>query len=55
MAYLHSGAGVRLTVNFFEAINRDVRVNLGGREAGVAEQILNEPELCAVIEQVRRV
>lgn len=36
----------------FEAFPGDVRVHFGRRDAGVAEQFLNHPQVSAVLEQV---
>ena len=38
----------------FEAFAGDVGVHFGRRDAGVAEQFLNDPQVGAVLEQVRR-
>ena len=37
-----------------QPISRHMRVNLGGADAGVAEQFLNHAQVRAVFEQVRR-
>ena len=37
------GAGVGFVVDFLQPLGRDVRVDLGGGEAGVAEQFLDAP------------
>ena len=39
-------------VNFAEPVSGDVRVNLGGADAGVAHQFLNDSQVGTVFEQV---
>ena len=41
-------------VDLFHAVGRQVRVDLGGAEALVAEQFLDAAQVGAVVEQVRR-
>ena len=43
-----------LRVQPLQALARDVRVDRGGRDVGVAEQQLHDAQVGAVIEQVRR-
>ena len=38
----------------FQTLLIDVRVNLGRRNVGVAEHLLNDPQVGAVAQQVRR-
>ena len=38
----------------FQTLLIDVRVNLGRRNVGVAEHLLNDPQVRAVAQQVRR-
>ncbi len=44
---------MRLRVDAFEVIARDVRVDLRGCQAGVPQELLHDPEVGAAIEQVR--
>ena len=46
------GMGVGIFVDFFEAVNRDVGVNLGGGEGFVAEEFLYDAEVCSRVEHV---
>lgn len=46
------GAGVGGVVDFFHALSGDVGVDLGGAEAGVAEEGLDAAEVGAVVEEV---
>src|SRR5687768_18413055 len=48
-----SGFGVRLVVDLDELLHGDVRVDLGGGEAGVAEELLYVAEVGAAVEEVR--
>ena len=48
-----SGPGVGLGVGLHEAFGADVGVNLGGGEAGVAEQFLDAAQVGTGVEQVR--
>src|SRR5919107_180118 len=48
-----SGFGVRLVVDLDEFLHRDVRVNLRGGEARVAEEFLDVAEVGAAVEEVR--
>jgi hypothetical protein len=45
---------MELAVHLAQPRSTHVRVNLGRADAGVAEQFLNDPEVRAVLEQVRR-
>src|SRR3954470_25071564 len=47
------GAGMRRVVGRAQTFRRDLRVHLGGGDARVAEQLLHDPEIGAVIEHVR--
>ena len=47
-----SGARVGLAVGFFQALDGDVGVDLGGGDAGVAEEGLNAAEIGAGVEHV---
>ena len=49
-----SGPRMSAGVGGFQTLHSDVRVDLGGREARVAQERLNAPEVCAAVEQVRR-
>src|SRR5262245_32630707 len=49
-----SAAGVVAAVQLFHALARDVGIDLRGRHVAVAEQQLNDSQVCAVVEQVRR-
>ena len=44
---------MRIRVSFFQTFDRDVRVNLRRRKAGVAEQRLHASQIGAAVEQVR--
>lgn len=46
------GSGVGGVVDFFHALGGDVGVDLGGAEAGVAEEGLDAAEVGAVVEEV---
>ena len=46
---------MRLVVGLLEPLGRDMRVNLGGDEMGVAEQFLHAAQIRSGIEQVRGV
>src|SRR4051812_19017080 len=48
-----SGAGMRLGMDRTEPLDRHVRVDLGGREASVAQQLLDGAEVGAALEDVR--
>src|SRR5690606_37607460 len=48
-----SAARVVLPVQVFQALARDVRVDLGRREVAVTEQELHDPEVRAAIQEVR--
>jgi hypothetical protein len=52
VASLSSGAGVGHRVALFEPLGRDVRVDLRGSEAGVAEKLLHRPKIRSPVEQV---
>ena len=54
VAALALRAGVGLAVTGFEALHGDVRVDLGGRQRGVAEHFLDAPQVGAAFQQVRR-
>lgn len=43
---------MKFTMNSFEPLLIDVGVNLGGRNIGVAEHLLNDPKICAVAQQM---
>jgi hypothetical protein len=45
---------MKLPMNSFEPLLIDMRVDLRGRNIGVAEHLLNNPQIGAVSEQVRR-
>jgi murein DD-endopeptidase MepM/ murein hydrolase activator NlpD len=49
-----SGAGVGARVGLAQPLDRDVRVQLGGRQARVAEKFLHRTQVGAAVEQVRR-
>ena len=44
---------MRSIVGFFQSFRRNVSVNLGRREVGMAEQFLDAPQIRAGIEQMR--
>ena len=44
---------MEFVVNLFEMMIRDVGIDLGGRNIGVAEQGLNRTKVCAIHEKVR--
>ena len=44
---------MREVINFFKALNGHVRINLGGRQTGVSEQLLDTAKICTGIEQMR--
>src|SRR6266436_1114572 len=46
--------GMKLPMNSFEPLLIDMRVDLRGRNIGVAEHLLNNPQIGAVPEQMRR-
>ena len=48
-----SGAGVRLVIRPLQSVNRDMGVNLGGRERSVPQQLLDGAQIGAAFEQVR--
>src|SRR5262245_9362804 len=48
-----SGAGMRRLVDRPKALGRDLRVHLGRRDAGVAEQLLDDPDVGAPLQHVR--
>ena len=45
---------VKLPMDGFQPLLVDVRVNLGRRNIGVAEHFLDDPQVGAVAEQMRR-
>ena len=45
---------VKLADSFLEKINVEVRVKLGSRDGNVAEQLLNDPQIRARLDQMRR-
>src|SRR5690349_18267936 len=47
------GARVRVVVNLFDAVGRQMSVDLGGGEGLVAQQLLNAAEVRAVVQEVR--
>src|SRR5579872_6476717 len=47
-----SGIGMGLGVGIAEMSFGDVGIDLGGRETGMAEQLLHDPEVGAAFEQV---
>ena len=47
-------AGVGLVVSFHQPVNRQVRVFLGGRQAGVAQHLLNGTQIGPAFQQVGR-
>ena len=49
-----SGSGMELFMDRFQSVLIDVRINLGGRDVRVPEQLLNDPEIRAVTQQVSR-
>ena len=55
LTVLHcSGLRVRLVVNIDQFFHRNVRVDLGAREASVTEQFLNVTQVSATVQQVCR-
>ena len=48
-----SGAGVRLVIRPLQSVNRDMGVDLGGRERSVPQQLLDGAQVGAALEQVR--
>ena len=44
---------MKLAVHVAKAVAGDVRVNLSGVDAGVAEQFLDDPQIGAVFQQMR--
>src|SRR5436309_2887424 len=49
-----SGARVRALVTAPQPLDRDVRVDLGRRQAGVAQHLLDAAQVGTALEQVRR-
>src|SRR4051794_25139412 len=47
-----AGARVRGGVHLTQPVDRDQRVHLGGRDAGVPQQLLDDPDVGATVEQV---
>ena len=45
---------MRVRIRLFQPLDGNVRINLRGRKAGVAEQRLDAAQIGAAIEQVRR-
>ena len=45
---------MKLLVDRFQSVLIDVRINLGGRDVRVPQQLLNYPEIRAVTQQVSR-
>src|SRR5688500_10559889 len=50
---LSLGTRMKFGVDVAEAVRRDMRVNFGGVDAGVAKEFLDDSEVGAIFEQVR--
>ena len=44
---------MKLPVHLAQARRGDVRINFRGADAGVPQQFLDDPQVCAVLEQMR--
>ena len=47
-------ARMKFPMNFAEPVASDVRVNLRRADIGVTEQFLDHPQICAMLQQMRR-
>ena len=45
---------MKFSMNIPQAVAGDMRVNLGGADTGVPQQLLDHPQICAMLQQMRR-